>query len=63
MKDYAKQLIKENTIFDTISRQEEVFWLNDKCLPSDMIDGCVSWWYPIKTFRMPKRALAALHHL
>ena len=39
MKDYAKQLIKENTIFDTISRQEEVFWLNDKCLPFDMIDG------------------------
>ena len=39
MKNYAKQLIKENTIFDTISRQEEVFWLNDKCLPFDMIDG------------------------
>ena len=39
MKDYAKQLIKENTIFDTISRQEEVFWLNDKYLPFDMIDG------------------------
>ena len=39
MKDYAKQLIKENTIFDTISRQEEVFWLNNKCLPFDMIDG------------------------
>ena len=39
MKDYAKQLIKKNTIFDTISRQEEVFWLNDKYLPFDMIDG------------------------
>ena len=38
MKNYAKQLIKENTIFDTISRQEEVFWLNDKYLPFSMIE-------------------------
>ena len=39
MKDYAKQLILENPFFEKISRQKEVFWLNDKCLPFDMIDG------------------------
>lgn len=39
MKDYAKQLIKENPLFEKISRQEEVLWLNDKYLPFDMIDG------------------------
>ena len=39
MKDYAKQLILENPFFEKISRQEEVFWLNDKYLPFDMIDG------------------------
>ncbi|MFQ7011417.1 MAG: hypothetical protein ACLRTA_02505 [Clostridia bacterium] len=62
MKDYAKQLIKENTIFDTISRQEEVFWLNDKCLPFDN-DGLCQLVVSDKDTRMPKRALAALHHL
>lgn len=39
MKDYTKQLILENPFFEKISRQEEVFWLNDKYLPFDMIDG------------------------
>ena len=39
MKDYAKQLILENPFFEKISRQKEVLWLNDKCLPFDMIDG------------------------
>ena len=39
MKDYAKQLIKENPLFEKISQQEEVLWLNDKYLPFDMIDG------------------------
>lgn len=39
MKNYAKQLINENAIFDTISRQKEVLWINDKYLPFDMIDG------------------------
>lgn len=42
MKDYAKQLILENPFFEKISRQKEVLWLNDKCLPFDMIDRAVS---------------------
>ena len=39
MKDYAKQLVEEYPIFEKISRQEEVLWVNDKYLPFNMIDG------------------------
>ena len=39
MKDYAKQLVEEYPIFEKLSRQEEVLWINDKYLPFDMVDG------------------------
>lgn len=39
MKDYAKQLIEENPLFEKLSRQEEILWINDKYLPFDMTDG------------------------
>lgn len=34
MKDYAKQLIEENPLFEKLSRQEEILWINDNTFPS-----------------------------